>query len=292
MKTIHFLMILAIAVSCQNQTKPSVKKGIAEVNGTQLYYEMAGSGDPVILIHGWSFDTRCWDDQFNELSRSYQLLRYDLRGFGKSSLPVAGQTYSHTDDLLELMNFLEIGKAHILGHSFGGRIAIDMALNHPERVMSLMLPDAAMDVKGIKLSRELTEWIGNTWKAGKEEGIKKAKEIWIKASPLEPAMHNPNSAAIVKQMIGDYSGWHWENDDPCKRIKPYPPERLNDIKVPTLILVGELNPKDYHIMADIQNKHISDSRREMVTGAGHALNIENPEEFNSYVLEFLEDVSE
>ena len=100
MKTIYsFLMILAIAVSCQDQSKTSVKEGIAEVNGTQLYYEMAGKGQPIVLIHGNGVDSRQWNDQFMALASNFQVVRYDVRGFGKSAMPVLEEKYSHHDDL-------------------------------------------------------------------------------------------------------------------------------------------------------------------------------------------------
>jgi len=286
-KILIFIFALAFVACKTNQPET----GFADVNGTKLYYEIAGSGDTIVFIHGWSFDNRCWDDQFSDFARSYRVLRYDLRGFGKSSLPEAGKSYSHTDDLVALLDFLGIEKAHILGHSFGGRIAVDFALHYPERTISLILPDAAMDVTGFEPSTEIVSWISNTWKAGKEFGIAKAKEIWLKGSPFAPAMKNPRSARKVKQMVDDYSGWHWENDDPDEGITPYPPERLSEIQVPTLILVGELNPQDYHTMAGIQQKYIRGAKKVTISGAGHALNIERPKEFNKAVLSFLEDVS-
>ena len=65
----------------------SMKSGYAEVNGTRLYYELAGEGDPIVLIHGFTLDTRMWDDQFNEFASNHRVLRYDLRGYGKSAKP-------------------------------------------------------------------------------------------------------------------------------------------------------------------------------------------------------------
>lgn len=286
MKTVEFLLFILplVFLACNSKKKET---GFAEVNDTKLYYEIAGSGDPIVFIHGWSFDTRCWDDQFAAFTRDYRVLRYDLRGFGKSALPDTGQSYSHTDDLIALLDFLGLERVHVLGHSFGGRIAIDFALNYPERTITLLLPDAAMDVTGLELSEELTDWIGNTWQTGRESGIEQAKEIWIKGSPLAPAMQNPNVAKKVKQMIEDYSGWHWKNNDPYVGITPYPPERLSKIKAPTLIIVGGLNPQFYFRAAEIQKEHIPNSEMVVLPGVGHALNIENPEEFNEIVLGFL-----
>jgi 3-oxoadipate enol-lactonase len=285
-KIILYIFALVLVGCKTNKTET----GFADVNGTKLYYEIAGLGEPIVLIHGWSFDTRCWDDQFSEFARKYRVLRYDLRGFGKSSLPDTGESYSHTDDLVALMDYLGIEKAHILGHSFGGSIAIDFALRYPKRIFSLILPDAAMNITDYNYSEEINDWIGNTWKAGRDSGINKAKEIWIKGAPFAPAMQNPNSSTKLRNMIADYSAWHWENDDPYKGITPYPRERLSNIQVPTLIIVGELNPPDYHNITDIQKKYIPNSKKVVLTGAGHLLNIEKPEEFNKIVLDFLAEI--
>ena len=289
MKKLLYLiqLLLIISIGCENVEKES---GLAEINGSKIYYEIAGIGEPLVLIHGWSFDTRCWDDQFDIFAKKYRVLRYDLRGFGRSDLPDTSINYSHTDDLVSLLNYLHINKAHILGHSFGGKIAFDFVFNYPEKTISLILPDAAMDVPGLEVPKDVSDWIRNTWKAGREQGIEDAKKVWITGSPLKPAMNNPLSAPKVRKMIEDYSGWHWANDDPCIYPKSFPPTRLSEIKIPTLIIVGELNPKIYHDWADIQNKYILNSKKEVLPNAGHALNIENPLKFNEFVLSFLSEI--
>ncbi len=289
MNRLNYLLpfLLLFFVSCKKTDRES---GFVEINDTKIYYEIAGTGDPLVLIHGWSFDTRCWDNQFDVFADKYRVLRYDLRGFGRSALPDTGKSYSHTADLEALLDTLNIQKTHILGHSFGGKIAFDFVFNNPERTISLILPDAAMDVQGLKITEDVKSWIRDTWKAGREKGIEEAKKIWINGSPLKPAMNNPLSAPVVKQMIEDYSGWHWANNDPCNYPAPFSPKRLNEIKVSTLIIVGELNPKIYHEWADIQNKNILNSQKEIIPHAGHALNIENPEKFNELVLRFLSKI--
>lgn len=286
------ILLFIIALVFTGLTSCKAQTNFAEVNGTKLYYEIAGSGEPIVLIHGWSFDTRCWDDQVSEFSQNYRVVRYDLRGFGKSSLPENGKSYSHTDDLVALLDYLGIKQAHVLGHSFGGPIAIDFALKYPERTITLILPDGPPSIAGYIPSEQITSWLGDTWKAGKDSGIKEAKEIWIKGAPFAPAMQNPKSAPKLKQMIDDYSGWQWENNDPYTGIAPYPPEILSKIKVPVLIIVGELDLPDYKILADIQKKYIPNSKEVILSGAGHALSIENPKEFNKIVLSFLDEVKD
>jgi len=103
--------------------------GFAEVNGTRLYYEVMGFGQPLILIHGYTLDTRMWDDQIAAFAQNYQVIRYLLRGFGKSGLPT-GESYAHLQDLKALLEHLGIDQAHILGLSLGGAIAIDFAITY------------------------------------------------------------------------------------------------------------------------------------------------------------------
>jgi pimeloyl-ACP methyl ester carboxylesterase len=83
-----------------------VKKGFAEVNDTRLYYEMVGRGHPIVLVHGWGFDTRMWDNQLEAFTKRFKVIRYDVRGFGKSALPTIGKEYSHTKDLKALLDKL------------------------------------------------------------------------------------------------------------------------------------------------------------------------------------------
>ena len=115
--------------------------GMAEVNRTKLYYEIMGQGHPLVLIHGGLLDCRMWDGQFKKFAEYYKVIRYDIRGYGKFALPKG--KYSHVKDLLGLLKFLEIEKAHIIGLSLGGANAIDFALEYPDLVSSLILTSTA-----------------------------------------------------------------------------------------------------------------------------------------------------
>jgi len=120
------------------------QNGFAEVNGTRIYYETAGSGHPLVLIHGYTLDTRMWDDQFETFAQHYQVIRYDMRGFGKSAFPT-DENYTHPDDLRALLEHLEIEHAHILGLSMGGGTAIDFALTYPEVADALISADSILE---------------------------------------------------------------------------------------------------------------------------------------------------
>ena len=131
----------------------------ADVNGTRLYYELAGpvTAETVVLIHHFTLDLRMWDDQFNEFARRYRVLRYDARGFGRSG-QING-AYSARDDLRALLDALGIQRAHLVGHSMGGRYAIDFALVHPTRVRTLVLSDPS--ISGAPFSGAFTKEFGN-----------------------------------------------------------------------------------------------------------------------------------
>jgi pimeloyl-ACP methyl ester carboxylesterase len=115
-----------------------VQSGFADIPGGQLYYEMTGSGESVVLIHGNAGDRRHWDFQFEALARDYRVIRYDVRGFGRSSLPVEHEAYSAHEDLAVLLDHLGVKSAHIGGWSMGSGIAIDFVLAYPERAKSLI----------------------------------------------------------------------------------------------------------------------------------------------------------
>lgn len=99
-----------------------VKQGRVEVGNGSLYYEEAGTGAPVILVHGHSLDHRMWDEQFSVLAKKYRVIRYDLRGYGISSSQTEDYQFTHAEDLVTLMDSLHIKKAHIVGLSLGGFI--------------------------------------------------------------------------------------------------------------------------------------------------------------------------
>ena len=270
----------------------SVISGYAEVNGTRLYYQIVGTGQPIIFVHGWGFDRRSWNYQFEEYSKHYRVVRYDQRGFGRSAEPVSGEEYSHAEDLRVLMDYLNIEKAHLIGHSFGGRHVTILSILHPERVLSLILADGALPgYPDSEDSAELMKWISETWKLGKEVDVDAAKERFFYGAPkgvFNHALSNPKSASIVEEMKRDYSGYNWTIDN--KHVEPRIIDRLDEIKAPTLVVVAELNPKYYHDVAYYQHEHISYSKKVIIKGAGHGLMLENPEDFNREVLSFLQSL--
>src|SRR5437868_6830290 len=167
-------------------TRPTQPKtGFVEVNGTQLYYETLGEGHPLVLIHGGYMDRRMWDDQFPIFAERYRVIRYDVRGFGKSPLPQ--MPYSDIQDLAALLAFLGVKKTYLLGSSLGGIIALDFTLEHHDMDDALIL--VGSPVPGFPIELLYTE-----------EQLEQQKLRW---TPFEKARKERNIPAMVDALMED-----------------------------------------------------------------------------------------
>ena len=260
------------------------QSSFAEVNGTRLYYEIAGSGDALVFLHGFSLDRRMWDDQFAAFAEHYRVLRYDLRGFGKSDVP-SEQSYGHEVDLKHLLEYLNIERAHVVALSMGGQVAVEFALQYPEMVRSLVLVDSGL--AGVAFSAEWDAVTGVLWEIGRTLGISAAIQAWFEHPLFKATRENPAAWALVAQIVGEYSGWAFVSHDPA--VSPQPPaaERLHLIAAPTLVLVGERDVPDFQRVADLLAQGIPNARKAVLPGVGHMSNMEDPAGFNALVLDFL-----
>lgn len=262
------------------------EQGIAEVNGTRLFYEIAGSGHPLVLIHGFALDTRMWDDQFEAFARQYRVVRYDMRGYGNSVSPTE-ESYSHTDDLKALLEHLGIDRTYLVGLSRGGAVAIDFALAHPEATSALVLVDPVLG--GHSWSQEAARTDEAVWETAAKSGIEAGKAQWLAHPLFAPSREKPEVAARLGRIISDYSGWHLINTDPGRYPDPPAAQRLHEIDTPTLIVVGERDLPDFHAIADTLQQ-IPNACKVVLPGVGHMCNMENPSRFNAIVLDFLADL--
>ncbi|HTO49604.1 MAG TPA: alpha/beta hydrolase [Burkholderiales bacterium] len=259
--------------------------GFAEVNGTRLYYEIAGSGEPVVLVHAFTLDTRMWNDQFEVLARDFRVIRYDARGFGKSALPQPGEAYSNAEDLAALADRLDARKPHVVGGSMGGRFALDYAVTYPDGLRSLVVIDSV--VGGWQWSREWLTAYAPVVAAGRRGDLAQAKALWLGLPLFAPAREKPEVDARLKQMVGDYSGWHFVNHNPERAVSPPAVGRLGTIRAPTLVLVGERDLPDFQRTAERLEREIPGARRATIAGAGHIANMEAPDAVNKALAGFL-----
>jgi len=266
----------------------SVQSCYAEVNGAKLYYEMTGEGEPIVLVHGFTLNLKMWGDQFKEFSQHYKVIRYDVRGFGKSSTPIEGKPYSHYDDLKALLDHLGIREAHFIGLSMGGSIAIGFTLEYPEYVSSLITVDSSLD--GFNYSRDFLKWYLSLFMNAKEAGVEATLEAFMNGPLFESTMRNPLAADKLRQIVRSYSGWSFLHDDPEIEPVPSPHTRLHEINCPTLVVVGEHDLPDFHNIADKINEEVPNSKKLVIPGVGHMSNLEDSKSFNKEILSFLESL--
>jgi pimeloyl-ACP methyl ester carboxylesterase len=259
------------------------KSGHLQVNGGDLFFECAGDGETVIFVHGFGLDSRMWDPQFDAFHSTYRIIRHDLRGFGRSSLPPASP-YSHEDDLNALLSNLNNAPAHVVGLSMGGRMALRFAAAYPQSVRSLVLADPALDGQSWSADWQ-TRWSGMC-SAARAGRITDAKRQWLEHPLFDPARRNPTTASFLARMIEDYSGWHWHNRDTA--LAPSPPlaERLGEIRLRTLVITGEHDIPDFQAVGNLLAEKLPDFRRLVIKGSGHMVNLEAPDDFNAALLKF------
>jgi 3-oxoadipate enol-lactonase len=284
---IFCLLVLPVAnlVSQNSGTGNSipVESGSVVVDGGKLYYEMAGKGPAIVLLHDGMVPCTIWDEQFQWLAKNYQVIRYDRRAYGKSTDPKA--PYSDIDDLNEVFTQLNIDRAIIFGMSSGGGLAIDFTLKYPGKVRGLVLVGAV--VGGYGYSSHMTNRGGHMIPVSERSDQQKMVRYFVWDDPYEIYKENVRAKERVWEWMKDYP-----KEDRGAGIPLKPAERialrfLSEIKVSTLILVGEFDIPDVHAHSGAINAGINGSGRLIIPGAGHLIPIEQPKLFNAAVIDFL-----
>ncbi len=252
-----------------------------------LYFDTTGVGEPIVLVHGFSFDSRMWDGQVAAWSQHHQVIRYDMRGFGQSS--AVDGPYAHADDLMGLVRALGLPRATVVGLSLGGGVAINFALAYPQAVRALVLVDATLS--GFVRSPDVVAAGAAVRTTARDAGLSAARARWLKSPLFAPAMTKPDAAATLRTMVDTYSGWHWLNDDPDVAPSPPASARLGEIHLPTLVIVGERDVPDFHDIRRALEHGIQDATSLVMAGSGHVPNLEVPDRFNAAVFDFLREIS-
>jgi len=252
-----------------------------------LSVHVAGSGPPVVLVHGFTLDQRMWRSQVDALREAFTVITYDVRGFGRSA-PPPHAPYSHSADYLAILRHCGVARAHLAGLSMGGRIALRCALTNPEAVASLVLLDAAVD--GLVRSAEWDRRWQAIVAAARSGSIDEARRLWLAHPLFAPACTVPGVAAFMKEMVDGYSGWHWLHPDLAEVPEPPALERLGAVRPPTLVIRGDRDLPEFTAVSERLADGIPGARRVVVPGAGHMVNLEAPAAVNRSLLEFFADV--
>jgi 3-oxoadipate enol-lactonase len=265
-----------------------------KVNNLVHYYELAGEGNPLVFIHGAFADAKMWDPQWQSFSRQYRVLRYDLRGHGRTGTSTL-ERYSmatYANDLASLLEALDIQTPVLCGQSWGGSIAQVYAARQSRQPRALIMAGSmvAIDLtfKDKVLCNVLFPWwvmsaviillgVKNFTRFSMQLARLTMGKHWLSRDPavrvyLEQCMYRMDSQEYQKIWQAIY-GFH---------LSP-----LERITCPTLVLNGELEPKNtyQHTQAILQRVGRAETR--IIPGAQHAMNLEEPGLFNEYVEEFL-----
>lgn len=262
-------------------------------DGSRLYYEERGQGEPLILLHGHSLDTRMWDEQFKVFARHYRTIRLDFRGYGKSSPQSETVQFTHVDDLRILMDSLHISRAHIVGLSMGAFVAGDMLAMYPDRMLSCVLasggirnshgPSHPMDAaERAKRDGEIA--------ALKAKGIEQYKREWLDVLMSSGGSQRERMRKPLQRMISDWTAWqplHKEvrlfyGKDAWQVLR-----QRGRTDVPTLIIRGATELKG-NKSEPAEMPWLSDVRYVILPDCGHMLNMEQPRAFNQLVLDYLQ----
>ncbi len=262
--------------------------GIADVNGAKLYYEVAGSGQPLVLAHAGIADRRMWDDQFDVFAQHYRVIRYDARGFGASDLPPG--PFAFRDDLYGLLQHLGVEKAHLVGCSMGGSTCLDFSLEHPEMVGALVLIGSGLG--GYRWTNQDDPVVAEVEAAVAARDFERANElemrIWVDGLNRAPEQVRPGVRERVAEMnLASLRRIDEQEQAQQQRLDPPAAGRLGEIAAPTLVIVGDRDVPDIQRIADVLEQGMPNARKVVMTNAAHVPNMEWPNEFNRIVLDFL-----
>jgi 3-oxoadipate enol-lactonase len=258
-----------------------------KVKDIQVNYELSGkAGAPVVMLsHSLGSSLVMWEPQMRSLEPDYHVLRYDTRGHGSTDVPTGSYTLEQLgEDAIGLVDALGIDAVHLIGLSLGGMIGQYLALNHPHRVRSLVLCDTAAELpeEGQAMRQERTETARNR---GMQPLLQPTLERWF--TPPFLKQNSYGVALIRNQFLATPVAGYIGCNEAIKGLNYL--GRLGEIKIPTLIIVGEEDPGTPVAASEAMHERIGGSKLVVLRGAAHLSNVEQAEAFNRTVLDFLRE---
>jgi pimeloyl-ACP methyl ester carboxylesterase len=253
----------------------------ASVNGARLYYADQGAGPPLLLVHGIGTDHEDWESQLPAFARRYRLIAPDLRGYGRSERGGEYRPGDFAADLWALVDSLGIGRFALIGHSMGGAVALQMAVDRPERVAALVAADTLPSfVTDSPAKRMLFAYRYLTMSLLGPRRLAGAVAHKLFPGPHQAALRERSrlrgaavDAGVYLKNLRQLLGWNVR-------------ERLGRLRLPVLVIAAE---HDYFPVADAERfaAALPDGRLCVFADGHHALPLESPRRFNATVLRFL-----
>ena len=263
------------------------RRGIREVvrHGTvDIHCRVFGSGDALVLIHGWTLHQEIFRPQVAALSQHFRVITYDRRGCGLSR--TEPDLAADLQDLNQVITTLGAGSAHVLGMSQGGRLALRFALSHPERVQRLVLQGAALD--GFEPEDEPGEAVPMAEYAALVQGgrIVEMRERWIAHPLMHAGLASPEHRQLVREVVAGYQGRDLLKSGSGERMTADLQAAVKRLSTPTLLLTGRLETRSRRAHAQRLLELLPDAREIELERSGHLCNITEPKKYNDAVLAF------
>lgn len=247
--------------------------GYLDVGGSKIYYETRGSGAAIVLLHDGLLSSVTWEEVWEPLAAKHQVIRYDRRGYGRSELPTG--SYSSTEDLRRLLTHLKVQHAVIVGSSAGGALAIDFAIEHPEMVDGLFLIGPVLH--GMEFTEQFKERANRNNEPMQRDNIQEVAKNWSEDRFLIAGPNERARRRIYEDLVANSEKVKFDNHFE-QSLAPPASKRLEEIKAPTLILVGAADIADVQTHCGAINAGIHGSTREVIKSAGHLIQLEKPDE--------------
>jgi pimeloyl-ACP methyl ester carboxylesterase len=275
-------VVIAVASAAAHAQTQRVNVGDAEI-----HYELTGEGNTIVFIHGWAQDLGIWDDQVAAFAPRYRVLRYDRRGYGKST--GHADPTADPDDLRILLDSLGIRSAVVLGLSGGSRTGLNFAVAFPDRVRALVLygqgpPEGFQPMPPGPLPQAMFGVIARKY------GLDSLHQFVRSVLSWEPP-NRPGYRERLNQIWSRYEGRDLlDPRPPSGRVPQARMDQIGEIRVPTLVIVGDHERPLFRMVADTLTRRIANARQVVITDGGHGAHFAQPEVFNAAVLEFLKSV--
>jgi len=263
---------------------------IAHVNDIDIYFEIHGSGPPLVLIMGLRRNAEWWYRQIPELSKHFTIIAFDNRGAGRSDKPEMDYSIGlFADDTAELMNFLGIPRAHILGISMGGYIAQELAINHPDKVNGLILGCTSCGGRrAMLMSGERIE----KFKANKgltpEQILRKDMDLYFSNRFIREHPEWIEEFVNISLLYYQPADAFFRQFNAC--VNHDTVDRVSDVSSPTLIMTGDDDLLVPHENSRILQELIPDANLDVFAGCRHCFFIEASAKFNRSVVRFFQSI--
>lgn len=255
-----------------------------------INYTITGTGTPMIFCHAGFVDSGMWQAQIDHFAKDYQVICYDMQGFGQSSPATAPISRRH--ELKNLMDELEISEAILVGCSLSGATILDFALDYPEQVKALVVVSAipnGFDLQG-EPPRYMFEMFGALQSGDLETASELQMRIWFDGMFREPTDVDVNLRKAVKamnQIALDKHGITIGNSPAPNPLEPPAINRLADITQPTLLIAGKLDHPEVLRAQTVMQEAMPDATTHIISATAHLPNMEQSSEFNQVVTDFL-----